>query len=203
MPELKLTKNELRQQQIRLSQLERYLPTLQLKKALLQAEVQEARTEIVKYQELFAKRKQTVDQYSPLLSQKAVFDPEKATKVQSIKKQYENIAGVEVPYFQGVDFEPFAYSLFATPAWMDPAIFGLRAIVEAQTQVEVAHEKKRDLEKELRQVSIRVNLFEKILIPRARENIKRIKVYLGDVQLAEVARAKVAKAKIEAAKHAG
>ena len=45
MAELKFTKQELRQQQIRLVQLQRYLPTLQLRKALLQAEVFAARTQ--------------------------------------------------------------------------------------------------------------------------------------------------------------
>jgi V/A-type H+-transporting ATPase subunit D len=41
-----------------------------------------------------------------------------------------------------------------------------------------------------------VNLFEKILIPRSQENIKKIRVFLGDQQLAAVAQAKVAKRKI-------
>ncbi len=53
------------------------------------------------------------------------------------------------------------------------------------------------LEKEWREVSIRVNLFEKVLIPRCQKNIKKIKVFLGDQQLAAVSQAKVAKGKIE------
>lgn len=40
-------------------------------------------------------------------------------------------------------------------------------------------------------------MFEKILIPRALKNIKKIKVFLGDQQLAAVSQAKVAKKKIE------
>jgi V/A-type H+-transporting ATPase subunit D len=47
-------------------------------------------------------------------------------------------------------------------------------------------------------VSIRVNLFEKVLIPRAQENIKKIRIFLGDQQLSAVAQAKVAKLKIKA-----
>ena len=56
--------------------------------------------------------------------------------------------------------------------------------------------KKAALAKELREVSIRVNLFEKIMIPRAKENIKRIKIFLGDQQLAAVSQAKESKKKI-------
>lgn len=46
------------------------------------------------------------------------------------------------------------------------------------------------------EVSIRLNLFEKILIPRTKKNIKKIEVFLGDQELAAVAQAKVAKSKI-------
>ncbi len=43
MSEVKLTKNGLRAEQQKLAQLSKYLPTLQLKKAMLQVQVQEAR----------------------------------------------------------------------------------------------------------------------------------------------------------------
>ena len=41
-----------------------------------------------------------------------------------------------------------------------------------------------------------MNLFEKILIPRSLENIKKIKMFLDDQQLAAISQAKVAKQKI-------
>jgi V/A-type H+-transporting ATPase subunit D len=42
---MRLTKTELRLQQLRLNQLQKYLPTLQLKKTLLQLEVNNAQLE--------------------------------------------------------------------------------------------------------------------------------------------------------------
>ena len=72
----------------------------------------------------------------------------------------------------------------------------VKILVVAKKKIEVVEEKKKILEKELREVSIRVNLFEKILIPRTQGNIKKIKVFLGDQELASVAQAKVAKGKI-------
>jgi V/A-type H+-transporting ATPase subunit D len=47
----------------------------------------------------------------------------------------------------------------------------------------------------LRITNQRVNLFEKIKIPEAKENIRMIRIYLGDQQTAGVARAKIAKRK--------
>ncbi len=197
MTEVKLTKNELRLQQSRLLQLQKYLPTLQLKKAMLQAEVTEASIEIVKCEEEFSRIRTQVDNYGELLTDHLPFDIRDSAKIVKVHRRYENIAGVEVPYFEGIVFAEFSYNLFDTPAWVDAVTAGLRTLATAQVKIKIAEQKKLALEKEWREVSIRVNLFEKILIPRAIRNIKKIKVFLGDQQLAAVSQAKVAKAKIE------
>ena len=200
MAEIKLTKNELRAQQVKLSQLQKYLPTLQLKKAMLQSEVQEARLEIKELEDRYAQQQSRAERFAPLLSEKTAVDPMEAGKILEVKKRWENIAGVEVPYFEDATFNPLEYSLFDTPAWVDGAIIGIRDLAKAKASILVAHQKKAALEAELREVSIRVNLFEKVLIPRAQANIKRIKVFLGDQELSAVSQAKVAKNKIEAKK---
>lgn len=200
MAALRLTKNELRAQQARLKQLCKYLPTLQLKKAMLQSEVNEARLEVGQAESFYSTIFERVSGYAGLLVDKASLDPARAAKIKAVQRRYENIAGIEVPYFDGMSFESYDYDLFDTPPWVDGVIKGLRELTEASIRIKIALEKKTALEKELREVSIRVNLFEKILIPRATTNIKKIKVFLGDQELASVSRAKVAKGKIEAAK---
>lgn len=200
MSEIKLTKNELRAQQLRLTQLRKYLPTLQLKKAMLQVEVDEAKLQIAELIRRFEETFQHVQGYSVLFVEKSAVDLSSVVQVKKIHKDYENIAGVEIPIYRGVDFERISYSLFETSPWVDAAIEGLKHMYESQANVLVGKEKKRALEKELREVSIRVNLFEKILIPRAIKNIKKIKVFLGDQELAAVSQAKVAKTKIMANK---
>jgi V/A-type H+/Na+-transporting ATPase subunit D len=197
MAEVKLTKTELRSQQVRLNQLRKYLPTLQLKKAMLQAEVNEVRMEIQRLEAEFHEKRLIVSHSSSLLSERVGLDLTRAAKIEHIEKRYENIAGVDVPIFEKAVFVAFDYPLFTTPTWLDAAVADLRKMAIARAQVIVAEEKKAALEKELREVSIRVNLFEKNLIPKATENIKRIKVFLGDQELAAVGQAKVAKAKIE------
>ncbi len=194
---IKLTKNELRTQQVRLAQLRKYLPTLQLKKALLQAEVNDVRQEIQQLEQAFDEQHLNASMSAGLYNQKIGVDLSAVAAVDHIEKRYENIAGVDIPIFENVVFVPFEYSLFGTPAWLDLAVEELRNLTRARARVLVAEEKKRALEKELREVSIRVNLFEKNLMPRAEANIKRIRVFLGDQELAAVCQAKVAKSKIE------
>ncbi|MBA3239187.1 MAG: V-type ATP synthase subunit D [Parachlamydiaceae bacterium] len=197
MAEVKLTKNELRLQQTRLGELLKYLPTLQLKKAMLQTEVNDARAEVVQCELKYREMHNRIDTYSSLVNERLSFNLEEAVVVKDVQKSYENIAGTEVPYFKSISFNEVSYQLFDTPPWVDSLIIGLRGLVEASVKIQIAQEKKAALEEELRDVSIKVNLFEKILIPRAQVNIRKIKVFLGDQQLAAVSQAKVAKRKIE------
>lgn len=202
MSTLKLTKNELRNQQARLNQLQRYLPTLQLKKSMLQFEVNQAQAEIVSLNEKMKESRSVVESFSPYLLEKVDCNLLQYASVRHIKKHYENIAGVEIPIFEQVVFQDPISFLFDTPVWTESATQLLRHLVEDRERIAIAEEKKRALERELREVSIRVNLFEKILIPRSQQNIKKIRVFLGDQQLSSVAQAKVAKMKIEARKEA-
>ncbi len=200
MSTLKLTKNELRIQQMRLSQLRRYLPTLQLKKALLQYEVNNVQLEINMLSEDLARTRAKVESFSPFLLEKVSVNLKNFFDVQHVRKRYENVAGIEIPIFEMVVFKEPEYFLFDTPVWTETASELLRAMVVAREKINVAQEKMRALRKELREVSIRVNLFEKILIPRSIENLKKIRIFLGDQQLTAVAQAKVAKSKILARK---
>ncbi len=193
---LKLTKNELRTQQTRLTQFQRYLPTLQLKKAMLQFEVSQAMMEIEKLKEEARAIDAKVALFAPFLQEKVTIDLMEYAQIVHVKKQYENIAGVEIPIFKSIRFKEPDYFLFDTPAWTERATEFVREQVTAQEKIAIAEEKRRALEKELREVSIRVNLFEKVLIPRSQENIKKIRIFLGDQQLSSVAQAKVAKKKI-------
>ena len=192
----KLSKTELRIQQTRLTQFLRYLPTLQLKKAMLQVEVMAAQMEIVGLQDLFSLSRQQVEAFASFFTEKVSCDLLGYADILHVKKRYENIAGVEIPILDKVIFRDVDYFLFDTPVWTDSAMELVREMAVLREKLFIAEEKRRALEKELRDVSIRVNLFEKVLIPRAQVNISKIRIFLGDQQLAAVAQAKVAKKKI-------
>lgn len=196
MGELKFTKNALREKQEEMVQLEKYLPTLQMKKAMLQIEVNDVRMEILRLEEAFHETRLGTTHFGKLLSAPIGIKWEAVAKVDQIEKTYENIAGVDVPLFQKVVFAPYTYRLFSTPPWLDAVVEGLRKMMTARAKVVVAREKRAALERELREVSIRVNLFEKKLVPEAKRAIQKIQVFLGDQALATIGRAKVAKVKI-------
>jgi V/A-type H+-transporting ATPase subunit D len=195
---MKLTKTELRSQQHRLAQLQKYLPTLQLKKMLLQMEIHQAQELIQGSEKEFEAKKASVSAYASLFTLRGSAELFPAVKITEVRQNIENVAGLDLPVLDHVVFEPADYLLFDSPVWLYSAIAEMRSLLTLREKVRIAKERKKILEKELREVSIRVNLFEKILIPRAQSNIRKIKIFLGDQQLAAVCQAKVAKVKISA-----
>lgn len=192
---MKLTKTQLREEQNKLAQLEKYVPTLQLKKAMLQQEIIETVLSKQKIQQDFESCEELFKEASILLSDdRAVLL--KTLAVENIETHIENVAGVEVPVFDSITFTKLNYNLFDTPAWFDLVVDKLKEKATLDAQMQVLEQRKKLLEKEFREVSIRLNLFEKVLIPRARDNIKKIKIYLGDQQLSAVCQSKMAKKKI-------
>lgn len=196
MAQVKFTKTELRAQQVKLAQLQKYLPTLQLKKAMLQAEVSQVQAEIEKLQAEFYDQEARIGRYAALFSERNTGDFFSAISIEKVEIVHENIAGVDIPIFEKIIFAPGIYSLYDTPVWFESALEGVKQLLVIREKGKVATLKKSALEKELREVSTRVNLFEKVMIPRAIENIKKIKIFLGDQQLAAVSQAKVSKKKI-------
>ena len=117
--------------------------------------------------------------------------------VRNIKKGTGNIAGVSIPIYEGADFSRGDYDLYETPLWIDLAADRMEKALSLDLEASVLDEQVRLLSQELRTTSQRVNLFEKVKIPEAKANIKKISVYLGDQQVSEVVRSKISKKKID------
>ena len=200
MAKIKLTKNEQKKQKDSLKQFTRYLPTLQLKQQQLQTVIRQSYAEI---EELKVKQKEAVEgmkSWIAVYGENSSWSEERSishlVKVKEVKKTKGNIAGVEVPVFQSLVFEDVPYDLRVYPLWVDKAIVALGEIARYDALIETLKERIRLLDKELRTTTQRVNLFEKVKIPEAKENIRKIGIYLQDQQTSAVVRGKIAKKKL-------
>jgi len=90
-------------------------------------------------------------------------------------------------------FEDLRYDLFVLPLWVDKGLLTLKEFAVLDSEIEVIRMQEDLLGKELTVTTQRVNLFEKVKIPETRENIRSIRIYLGDQQTAAVVRGKIAK----------
>ncbi len=196
MAKIKLTKNELKRQKDELKMFRRYLPTLLLKKQQLQMEIRSIEARARSLEETKAAALAAFRRWIAVFGEKNVFTPS-LLRLKELRQGVGNIAGVEIPVFQGADFDHDDYDLLMTPPWLDAALDQVQAIALLDLEKKLILEQQRRLERELRTTTQRVNLFEKVKIPEARANIKRIGVYLGDQQTAAVVRGKIAKRAME------
>ena len=194
MPKLRLTKNELKKQKDALKRFRQYLPTLLLKKQQLQAEMLKlhAEKEHLKQEKAFLKAK--TYKWVDVFAEKS--DIKEILHLDKVVTESGNIAGIEIPVFVRAEFIEKEYDLFVTPLWVDHGIEALKKAMTLIARTEGLEQQDRMVREELRVTTQRVNLFEKVMIPDARDKIRKIQIYLGDMQTAAVVTGKIAKDKI-------
>jgi len=115
MKKIKYTKNALRDEEKKLFKLKNYLPTLKLKKKLLQFEINNTKIKIKNLLEMFDRNQLLVEDFVNIFSDNKNFNILKYVEVKHVDKSYENIAGIDLPNFERVIFQRDEYSLFDTP----------------------------------------------------------------------------------------
>ena len=198
MAKIKLTKNEHKKQKDSLKMFQRYLPTLMLKKQQLQAEIRTVEIRLLELQTEKNQLEAGFNKWIAVFGEEGVFTPD-ILRIIKMNTGEGNIAGVAIPLFEGADFETAEYDLIEKPLWLDMAVDNMKKALLLDLQLQCLEEQQRRLRKELQTTSQRVNLFEKIKIPEAKTNIKKIAIYLGDQQTAAVVRGKISKRGMERA----
>ena len=193
MAKIKINKNELKFQRDSLKRFQRYLPTLLLKKQQLQMEIRKLENDIN------LKKKNEEDEHIELKLWISLYseniDFSDYIELESIITSQGNIAGVNIPILDDIKFNENKPDLFETSFWIDSGIKKIKELILLRVEIKILYEQYKLLNDELRTTTQRVNLFEKVKIPEAKENIRIIRIFMGDQQTAAVARSKIAKGK--------
>ncbi len=188
-----LNKTSLRQQRDQLALYERFLPSLDLKRQQLTANLQRAR-EVLAAVEREIEQKMSAQAGLFSLLGASEQDLSGLLRVVSVVVVEENVLGVRVPVLKDVQFRVTEYSMLAKPFWVDLLVELLQEAGKLQIRCSLERERVRRLGAAVRRITQRVNLFEQVLIPRAQETIRQIRIYLADAERAAVIRSKIAKA---------
>ena len=195
MAKIRFTKNELKVQKENLKRFTRYLPTLELKKKQLLAEIRFIQNKIDELQSKIEKSDKQVTKWVDVFAEE--IDLNDFFQVKEIKTDEDNIAGIDIPVFQDVVFEDAEIDLYNTPLWIDKGIEVTKGQVKRRAELKVLKEQQDIIAEELRITVQRIKLFEEVKIPEAKESIRIIQIFLGDQLTAEDVRGKIAKGKIE------
>jgi V/A-type H+/Na+-transporting ATPase subunit D len=195
---LTLSKAELGQARSRLLAYKRFLPSLDLKRRQLIAERNKAR-QLVATQE--ARREalaREAGEAVPMLAMDAI-GLDGLARIAGARYGERNVVGVILPVVEHVEVEIRDYGLLVRPHWVDRVAALLADALRLEVEILVAQEQVDLLDLAVKKVTQRVNLFEKVLIPRTQAHIRKIQIFLGDAERAGVVTAKLAKGKQAAA----
>lgn len=194
MPRLSLSKSSLTKETRQLQSFERFLPALDLKRKQLMAERAKAIEARAETERAIAALREAVHAELPMLANREI-DLSGLVRLRGVQVGEENLMGVRLPTLLGVDLEHKDYGCLVRPHWVDALVERLSRMLELRALLALQERRVALLETAVRKVTQRVNLFEKVLIPRTRSNIARIRIYLSDAERAAVVRSKIAKRK--------
>lgn len=194
MAAIQLTKNELKKQRDSLVLFSRYLPTLQLKKQQLQTVMRRISEELENKRMKLEDDLEEIDEWVSVMGEP--FEFENYIVVKEVKVKSVSIGGIQLPVFDSVIYDKFSYDLFTVPLWADSAIDKAKQLKSQTIEIDILKKQYELLNEELTVTTQRVNLFEKVKIPQAKEIIRRVQIAMADQQTAAVVRGKISKRKL-------
>jgi V/A-type H+/Na+-transporting ATPase subunit D len=194
MAKVSLSKSSLQKERTQLKLYQKMLPSLDLKRQQLTIELAKARSEYEAIKERLDELMSSTAGQLPMIALEKV-ELSGLVTMEAIHVGTENIVGVRLPVMKELRCSVREYSLFTKPFWVDMLVDRLKEAAELSARIHIAEERLKILEQAKRRISQRVNLFDKVLIPSVKSNIKRIVTYLGDMERTSVVRSKLAKRK--------
>lgn len=198
MARLSLNKAQLARETADLAVYRRYLPALDLKRKQLMAERAKTEMRIAEIKARIAARVETIGAEIPMLADKDI-DLAGLARLKSVSIGERNIVGQRLPVLEAIEVEIAPYGFLIRPHWVDLVAERLKEVLRLRIEARIAARQVQLLDKAITKVTQRVNLFDKVLIPRTRANIRRIQIALGDMERSAVVTSKLAKRKREAA----
>ncbi|QDV41998.1 V-type ATP synthase subunit D [Stieleria neptunia] len=194
---LALNKTTLKRQRDQAKLYRRFLPSLELKRQQLQAAWRQSKQELAEIEAEVHRVGEELQSLYPLIGGSTIDIAEMAqwVRVAEVDIKTENVVGTSIPKFGQLRLEVDSYSRLAIPFWVDSLVAALKQMVGLRVRMKVAEKRTEALGAALRRVTQRVNLFDKVLIPQAEENIRRIVIFLSDQERAAVVRSKIAKSR--------
>lgn len=125
-------------------------------------------------------------------------DVKDLNNVVNIKKLITNsreVAGVPIEEFEDIEFEETDIDTFNTPFWVDAAIEIIKDQKTNLKILELEHHNMVLVQEELAEARRMKNALKEVFIPETKDNIRKIEIYLGDVERLAIGCAKLVKKK--------
>jgi len=179
------------------SELEEYkaaLPVFEMKEQQLKEAVQTVETSIQRLLEAIEATNQEVQSWSGVMAESTI-DLGTLAEVKTVDTDQRELTGVTIDVFRDLSFKDAEVDPFHTPLWVESAMEVLRDQKTNRTLLDIERKNLALLQEELAEARRMKNALKEVFIPETKENIRKIEIYLGDVERLAIGSAKLVKKK--------
>ncbi|MBV7270627.1 V-type ATP synthase subunit D [Winogradskyella luteola] len=189
-----MNKNTLALLKTELKEYKTALPVFEMKEQQLKESVQMVEHSIERLSQSIETTNTATKRWAAVMAENTV-DLAQIVQIEKVITKKKEIAGVTIEVFKDIIFNNAEIDLFNTPLWVDSAVI---AIQDQKTDYALIKIEKRNLERlheELAEARRMKNALKEVFIPEAKEFIRKIEIYLGDVERLAIGCAKLVKKK--------
>jgi len=172
------------------------VPVFEMKEQKLKEVVRAVENSIIRLEDSIEEVNDETKKWVAVMAEETV-DLSKMVKVDHVVSNKREIAGVAIEEFEDIVFKNVEVDLFNTPLWLDAAVEVLQDQKTNRTLVEIEQRNLHMLREELLEARRMKNALLEVFIPETAESIRKIEIYLGDVERLAIGCAKLVKKKKE------
>jgi V/A-type H+-transporting ATPase subunit D len=191
-----MNKNSLAALKEELKEYNTAVPVFEMKEQKLKEELRFMENNLVRLKRSIEKTNEETKKWVAVMADKTV-DVAKMVVIEHIISEKREIAGVAIEEFEDIVFKDPETDLFNTPLWIDAAIVAVRDQKTNRTLYEMEERNLKMLQEELNEARRMKNALQEVFIPETVENIRKIEIYLGDIERLAIGCAKLVKKKKE------
>ncbi len=170
------------------------LPVFEMKEQQLKEIVQSIETAVDRLQKAITKTNTDIKKWVAVMAEPTI-DLSTFVTIKEVSTETKEIAGVRIEQLKSIAFHDTEIDLFTTPLWVDIAIDTLK---DQKTNLKMLALEEKNLERvqeELAEARRMKNALKEVFIPETQNNIRKIEIYLGDVERLAIGCAKLVKKK--------
>lgn len=189
-----MNKNTLAALKAELKEYDTALPVFEMKEQQLKEVVQAAENNVKRLKQAIAEVNAETRKWVAVMAEETA-DLSAMAQVDRVITEKREVAGVPIEVFKDVGFADAEADLFNTPLWVDAALDVIRDQKTNNILVDIEERNLYLLREELSEARRMKNALKEVFIPETRENIRKIEIYLGDVERLAIGCAKLVKKK--------
>ncbi|WP_350285319.1 V-type ATP synthase subunit D [uncultured Croceitalea sp.] len=194
MGKILMNKNTLAVLKLELQEYNTALPVFEMKEQQLKEVLLRIENNINRLKVAIHEINEETKKWAAVMAETSV-DLSAIVQVEHMNTIKREIAGVPIESFESILFKEKKLDFMTTPLWVDAAITVIKDQKTNRSMMKMERKNLELLQEELAEARRMKNALKEVFIPETKNNIRKIEIYLGDVERLAIGCAKLVKKK--------